>query len=632
MKLTYLRFTTGVFLLSLLTPLAWANEKQSTEKIEHPAAQFEEEKEVLAQKTLTAEDPYVDVDELTEIVNALTKEELEFEAKVWFSLLRDKMEKLAHASIAVKRQTKELRKAAEVVDKVEEAKESLHDMQEAAQETEDKLASGEIKNAEEVTESLAEMQEAVKEAEAAADEVNKAVEEAVEMEKESAENEAVKEAATKAVQKAVEKEAEEEAKAEKNNLETAAANTNESDKAKEKAVLEKESEKKTEATVEGASFTEAAKSTEENQSATEQPTGDEALEKKEQELEKIEQAAKNAAEKKEEVKTHLLENLNEIREQKTKLVDRLEIVLDDLDKKGGNTENYRFYINAVSGIKVDVTDTKTALSTIKGWLKSEEGGLRWAKNVATFVSIVFAFWIAAVILSKIVGKILSFSKGSPILFRKFIMIAIRRIITLVGIIAGLTALEINVGPIFAVIGAASFVLAFALQGTLSNFANGLMILFYKPFDVGDTIEVSSVKGTVHAMNLVSTNIYTFDGKSVIIPNNSIWGSVIVNATNTTSRRVDMIFRISYQDDIDTALKLLHEILNKHPLVLKEPDLPTVELHELGDFAVNIACRPWVKVSNYMRVYWDITRQVKERFDEAGISIPFLQQEAHLPKK
>ena len=619
----------SLFIYLFITP-AWAKEEAT--KIEHPATQLEKEKETLIRETLTAADPYIDVDELQEVVTALTKEELEFEAKVWFSLLRDKMEKLAHATIAVKRQTKELKKAAEVVEKVEAAKESLQEVESTSKETQEKLVSGEVKDAEEVTDSLNEMQEVVSEAEKAVEEVKTAVKEAVELEQESAEQEGVKEAAKEAVQKAVEKQAEEEAKIEKNGHTTAPSQVNKPAESKKVASKEeKETEEKAEATVEEANLTEATKSTEENLSSVE-PTGDEALKKKGQELEKIGQAAKKAAEKKEEVKTHLLENLNDIREQKTKLIDRLNVILNELDKKGGDTNNYRLYVAAVGGIKVDVTDTKTALSTIKGWIKSEEGGLRWAKNFITFFSIVIAFWVVAIVVSSLVGKVMSLSKNSPTLFRKFIVITIRRVTTLVGIIVGLTALEINVGPIFAVLGAASFVLAFALQGTLSNFANGLMILFYKPFDISHSIEVSGVKGKVHAMNLVSTNIRTADGKSITIPNNAIWGNVIINATDTDSRRIDMIFRISYKDDLEKTAKILREILNSHPLIIKEPEGPVVELHELSEYSINIACRPWVKVDNYMRVYWDITKQVKTRFDQEGISIPMPQQEIYLHKK
>jgi small conductance mechanosensitive channel len=121
---------------------------------------------------------------------------------------------------------------------------------------------------------------------------------------------------------------------------------------------------------------------------------------------------------------------------------------------------------------------------------------------------------------------------------------------------------------------------------------------------------------------------TPDNQLVIVPNNSVWGDVIINVTGITSRRVDLTFGIGYSDDIDKAQNILEEIVNGHPLVLKDPE-PIVKLHELADSSVNFVCRPWVKPDDYWDVYWDITRAVKHRFDADGVSIPFPQQDVHL---
>lgn len=130
------------------------------------------------------------------------------------------------------------------------------------------------------------------------------------------------------------------------------------------------------------------------------------------------------------------------------------------------------------------------------------------------------------------------------------------------------------------------------------------------------------------MNLLSTHVKTFDNKMMIVPNNDIWGGVITNATGTNERRVDMVFGIGYDDDIDKAQKILEEIVSQHELVLEEPE-PTIRMHELADSSVNFVCRPWARTGDYWTVYWDITRQVKRRFDEAGISIPYPQRDVHL---
>ena len=180
----------------------------------------------------------------------------------------------------------------------------------------------------------------------------------------------------------------------------------------------------------------------------------------------------------------------------------------------------------------------------------------------------------------------------------------------------------------AIIGAAGFVVAFALQSTLSNFASGIMIMLYRPFDVNDFIEVAGIMGKVKSMTLVSTTIMTPDNKLMIVPNNSIWGDVIVNAHYSAERRIDMVFGIGYDDNIEQAIQVMKQVLADHPLVLDDPQ-PVIQVSELADSSVNFICRPWVKTTDYWTVYWDITRTVKEQFDIAGISIPFPQRDIHL---
>jgi small conductance mechanosensitive channel len=205
---------------------------------------------------------------------------------------------------------------------------------------------------------------------------------------------------------------------------------------------------------------------------------------------------------------------------------------------------------------------------------------------------------------------------------------VRRLILAVGVIVGLAAMEVNIGPLLAVIGAAGFVIAFALQNSLGNFASGILILVFRPFDVGDVIEVAGVLGTVQSMNLLSINIRTPDNKSVIVANNQVWGGVITNVTGSDTRRVDLVFGIAYGDDIDHARRVLEELVTSHEKVLKSPE-PVIRVHELGESSVNFICRPWVRTADYWDVYWDLTAAVKQRFDSEGISIPFPQRDVHL---
>jgi small conductance mechanosensitive channel len=154
------------------------------------------------------------------------------------------------------------------------------------------------------------------------------------------------------------------------------------------------------------------------------------------------------------------------------------------------------------------------------------------------------------------------------------------------------------------------------------------MLIYRPFDTGDFVNVGGVIGKVESMNLLSTQLRTPDNQLVIVPNNSVWGDVITNITGITERRVDMVFGIGYGDDSDKAQNILEEIVGAHELVLQDPE-PVVKLHELADSSVNFICRPWVRPENYWDVYWDITREVKRRFDAEGVSIPFPQRDVHI---
>lgn len=353
-------------------------------------------------------------------------------------------------------------------------------------------------------------------------------------------------------------------------------------------------------------------------------------------LEKIGIQMENTATADADVKTKILDAVANLRAERTALIDRLGIVLNELNAKLGRTAEgkdnevvvpYRLYMDSVGGIKVDVSDKEAAWATILGWVQSDEGGLRWAKNIAVFIATVFAFWVLGLILGKFTEKAFGIAKSSSILLRKFVVHSVRRVTLIIGLIFGLAALEINIGPLLALIGAAGFVVAFALQSTLSNFASGIMIMLYKPFDVDDFVDVAGVMGVVRSMNLVTTTITTADNQIMVVPNNSIWGNIIINITGSEQRRVDLVFGIGYGDDIDHAHQVLVDIVGEHPLVLKDPE-PVIQVHELAESSVNFICRPWAKTTDYWKVYWDLTRMVKERFDAEGISIPFPQRDVH----
>jgi small conductance mechanosensitive channel len=312
----------------------------------------------------------------------------------------------------------------------------------------------------------------------------------------------------------------------------------------------------------------------------------------------------------------------------SRLVERVQVVLDALEQKGGEVAEQRQYLKAVSGVSVDFTDPEQIKVFAIEWVKSPEGGIRWGVNLTLAVVALIAFRILATILTRAARKALSVSKKMSDLLRDFIIKTVHRATMFTGVLVALSMLEVKLGPLLAMIGAAGFVVGFALQGTLSNFASGIMILAYRPFDVGDAISVAGTSGSVESLNLVSTVIKTFDNQRVVIPNNSIWGDVITNVSGMPTRRVDMVFGIGYDDDADKARSILEDILKAHDLVLPDP-APVVKLHELADSSVNFICRPWTRTSDYWAVYWDVTRTAKAKFDAAGISIPFPQRDVHI---
>ncbi len=327
-------------------------------------------------------------------------------------------------------------------------------------------------------------------------------------------------------------------------------------------------------------------------------------------------------------KTKLLESVNKLKEQQTALSDRFMLVLEEFKSKGGKVEDYEAYIKAISGVEVDISDASATWTVVTGWLTSAEGGLRWAKNISMFFVILLVSWILAKLLGKAAKKAVVKLQTASELLKDFIVNITRKTVFLIGFVVALSMLEINIGPLLATIGAAGFIVGFALQGTLSNFAAGILILVYRPYDVGDLVDIGGTFGTVEAMTIVSTTLRKLDNQKVIVPNNMIWGDIITNVTGTSKRRVDMVFGIGYSDDIAKAQKILEEILANHAAILKDPE-PIVRVHELGDSSVNFVVRPWVETENYWDVHWDITRSVKERFDAEGVSIPFPQRDVHL---
>jgi len=196
------------------------------------------------------------------------------------------------------------------------------------------------------------------------------------------------------------------------------------------------------------------------------------------------------------------------------------------------------------------------------------------------------------------------------------------------VLAALNQLGVETTSFIAVIGASGLAIGLALQGSLSNFAAGVMLVFFRPFKVGDFVEAGGTSGTVEEIMLFTTLLSTPDNKAVFVPNGSIISGNIINYSRHDTRRVDMVFGCSYDDDMILAKKLLTDIIEVDHRILKDP-APTIAMRELADSSVNFVVRPWVKSADYWSVFDDIHEQVKLRFDAEGLSIPYPQSDVHV---
>jgi len=332
-----------------------------------------------------------------------------------------------------------------------------------------------------------------------------------------------------------------------------------------------------------------------------------------------------------EKKNQIAQALTELREERTALIDRLEVVLKELENKGGDPKPFRDYAKAVSGVfsNLDATDVSATWTAVVGWAKSPEGGLRILKNLILALITLIVFKMIASVLGGLVTRALNSSRfKTPELLRNFFVGMARKTVFAIGIVMALSMLEVDITPFIAALGGAVIVVGLALQGTLSNFAAGILIILYRPYDVGNVVKVAGEAGKVEAMNLMSTTLLTPDNQLVVVPNGAIWGGVITNITGKSTRRVDLVFGVGYGDDLAKTEETLKEILEQHEKVLKDP-APVIQVHELADSSVNFVCRPWCNTADYWDVYWDISRKVKDTFDERGISIPFPQRDLHV---
>ncbi|WP_285164201.1 mechanosensitive ion channel family protein [Shewanella goraebulensis] len=313
----------------------------------------------------------------------------------------------------------------------------------------------------------------------------------------------------------------------------------------------------------------------------------------------------------------------------------LNVAVNMMESLGEDTTQIKQTLFSVSGdITQDVLNFDVASSLIEEWMtiaknQALENGAGITFKVIIFLIILFLASLVAKLVRKVVRKAVNSSKlNFSMLLQDFFTSISGNVIYVLGLLIALSQLGFELAPLLAGFGIAGVIIGFALQDTLSNFASGMMILVYRPFDVGDLINAAGVTGRVSHMSLVSTTVKTLDNQRLIVPNNKIWGDTINNITVERERRVDMTFGIGYGDDIPKAEKILTDIVMAHPKVKQFPE-PMIKLHLLGESSVDFIVRPWADPIDYWDVYWDITREVKMQFDAQGVSIPFPQRDVHI---
>lgn len=212
----------------------------------------------------------------------------------------------------------------------------------------------------------------------------------------------------------------------------------------------------------------------------------------------------------------------------------------------------------------------------------------------------------------------------------FICNLVKWALMIVVIIAAISQLGIHTTSFVAIFGAAGLAVGLALQGSLSNFAAGVLIVLFRPYKAGDWIEAAGIAGSVEQVQILTTVLRTGDNKRVIVPNSQIMNSVITNYSANDTRRIDLVIGVGYDDDLDKTRRVLEEIVAADERVLKEP-APQIAVSELGASSVDFVVRPWVSTPDYWGTRFDLTETIKKRFDQEGISIPYPQQDVHLHK-
>ncbi|HGS4570750.1 mechanosensitive ion channel protein [Vibrio cholerae] len=279
------------------------------------------------------------------------------------------------------------------------------------------------------------------------------------------------------------------------------------------------------------------------------------------------------------------------------------------------------------GVEVPIVESFNQVNT---WLTNNSDLLiQYGVNVISAILILF---IGNLVVKGVAGSVANVLKKKEMdkAVVDFIHGLVRYTLFIIVLIAALSRIGVQTASVVAVIGAAGLAVGLALQGSLSNFAAGVLIVAFRPFKSGDYVEIGGVAGSVDSIQIFQTVLKSPDNKMVVVPNSAVIGGAITNYSRHETRRVDMVIGVSYKSDLQKTKRVLRETLEKDPRILKDPDM-TIGVLTLADSSINFVVRPWCKTSDYWAVYFDSMQAIKEALDVNGIEIPFPQMDVHLNK-
>lgn len=261
------------------------------------------------------------------------------------------------------------------------------------------------------------------------------------------------------------------------------------------------------------------------------------------------------------------------------------------------------------------------------WEYLQTTGVDFAINLAAAIAIfVIGRWVAK-LLYRLVVKGMERGKVEPLLV-KFLGNILYALLLVFVVLAAISRIGIQTASLIAVVGAAGLAVGLAMQGSLANFAAGVMVIIFRPYRIGDYVEAGGVAGVVDSVEIFTTELKTADNRRIIVPNGQMLSGAITNYSSHDTRRVDLVVSVGYEDDIDTVRRVLEQAVAEDSRILPEP-APNIRMNAMADSSIDWIVRPWVKAADYWDVYWDLTEDIKRRFDREGISIPFPQRDVHL---